>query len=108
MQTEKDDPLDLLVSRIVDTAHPLKILLFGSRARGSAHPGSDYDVLVVVPDDVHPRQVAGDLYVAKIGLDIAADLVVVNASTLTRQADNPGLIYRAALQTGREHYARPT
>ena len=100
--------LDLLVRRIVDTAHPLSVILFGSRARGANSPDSDYDLLIVVPDGVHPRRVAGELYAAKIGLDLAADLVVVNASTLAKQARNPGLIYQEALQTGRELYARPS
>jgi predicted nucleotidyltransferase len=27
------------------------IYLFGSRARGDAHPDSDYDLLIVVPDE---------------------------------------------------------
>lgn len=28
-----------------------RILLFGSRARGDAHPGSDWDVIVIVNDE---------------------------------------------------------
>ena len=39
--------LDCLVSRIVEAAHPLRVILFGSRARGEAHPDSDADLLIV-------------------------------------------------------------
>jgi len=33
--------------RVVETAQPEKIILFGSRARGDARPASDFDVLVI-------------------------------------------------------------
>jgi HEPN domain-containing protein len=44
--------LDRAVRRLVDELHPLAVYLFGSRARGDAHQDSDYDLMVVVPDDV--------------------------------------------------------
>jgi predicted nucleotidyltransferase len=41
---------DRVVKEITETIvahfHPRRIILFGSRARGEAHPDSDYDVLV--------------------------------------------------------------
>ena len=41
--------------RIVTVAHPRKIILFGSRARGIADPDSDVDLLVVVEDPIADR-----------------------------------------------------
>ncbi|HAM59033.1 MAG TPA: hypothetical protein DCQ64_27910 [Candidatus Rokubacteria bacterium] len=41
-----------MTRRLVATYRPERIFLFGSRARGTAGPDSDYDLLVVVPDDV--------------------------------------------------------
>ncbi|AWN54201.1 nucleotidyltransferase domain-containing protein [Methylobacterium sp. 17Sr1-1] len=46
------EPLRPLVSRIIRHADPLVIWLFGSRARGEARADSDWDLLVVLPDDV--------------------------------------------------------
>jgi uncharacterized protein len=43
-------PLQTLLARVQETFHPLQVWLFGSRARGDARPGSDWDLLVVVPD----------------------------------------------------------
>jgi len=37
-----------VVRRLVETLHPLRIYLFGSRARGEETYDSDYDVLVLV------------------------------------------------------------
>ena len=51
-----DDPtLREIVRRLADAYHPLRIYLFGSKARGTAGPDSDYDILVVVSDDAPPE-----------------------------------------------------
>ena len=41
--------LDELVRRILAVTQPIKIILFGSAARGAMGADSDIDVLVVVP-----------------------------------------------------------
>lgn len=45
-------PLAILVDRIEAQWHPAQIWLFGSRARGNATDASDWDLLVVVPDEL--------------------------------------------------------
>lgn len=46
--TEDENPvLREMVDIIIREANPETIILFGSRARGDAHPGSDVDLLVV-------------------------------------------------------------
>lgn len=45
------EALKPLVSRIVRDADPLAVWLFGSRARGEARADSDWDLLVVLPDE---------------------------------------------------------
>ena len=39
-----------LLTRLVELWHPQEIWLFGSRARGTARPESDWDILLVLPD----------------------------------------------------------
>lgn len=43
--------LDRLLTRIKAAYKPEQIWLFGSRARRTAHADSDWDLLVVVPDE---------------------------------------------------------
>lgn len=38
------------IRRIVDELHPLEIWLFGSRAKGTPRPDSDWDLMAVLPD----------------------------------------------------------
>lgn len=45
-----------MVRRLVEAYEPDRVYLFGSRARGDSGPDSDYDVLVVVPDDAPPER----------------------------------------------------
>lgn len=49
-----EDPLRSAVQGIVDFAHPEAVLLFGSRARGDHDRSSDWDLFVVLPDDIPP------------------------------------------------------
>ncbi len=53
---EEDPTLKEIMRRLVDAYHPLRIYLFGSKARGNAGPESDYDLLVVVRDDAPADQ----------------------------------------------------
>ena len=48
---ERDRKLRDLVDRLIEAYRPERIYLFGSMARQEAGPDSDYDLMVVVPDD---------------------------------------------------------
>jgi predicted nucleotidyltransferase len=51
-----------VVSRIRQASNPLRVILFGSAARGDAGPDSDLDILVVVPNGTHRRRTARDIF----------------------------------------------
>lgn len=48
--TPRTADLKRLVRLVVETVHPLRIVLFGSAARGELHEDSDVDLLVLMPD----------------------------------------------------------
>jgi predicted nucleotidyltransferase len=59
------------------SATPERIYLFGSVARGDSGPDSDYDLLVIVPDDAPEERRRSRLaYQVLHGTGIAADVVV--------------------------------
>ncbi len=47
--------LDELVRRTVQAVDPVRIILFGSAARGKMGPNSDLDILVVITRRLRPR-----------------------------------------------------
>lgn len=97
--------LDRLVRGVVELAHPLRIILFGSAARGRRRPDSDVDLLIVVPEGTHRRQTAHQLYRGLSGVGVPFDLVIATPSDLERHRDNAGLIYGTILREGVELYA---
>lgn len=93
-----------LARRIVEAVHPLKILVFGSAARGEAKAGSDIDLLVLMPEGTHRRRTAQGLYRVIGPIGVPFDLLVATPADLARHRDNPGLIYRTILAEAREVY----
>ncbi|HUE22652.1 MAG TPA: nucleotidyltransferase domain-containing protein [Bryobacteraceae bacterium] len=85
--------------RLVAAYQPESIYLFGSVARGDAGPDSDYDVLVVVPDDAPAQRRRSRLaYEALRGTGTAADVLVCTSSYFndrrSLKASLPGTVLR--------------
>jgi len=97
--------LDALVRRIVETVRPLRIILFGSAARGELGPDSDVDLLVVMPEGTHRLETMQLLHTRLFGIPLAVDILVATPQDIARHADSPGLIYRTILEEGKELYA---
>ena len=68
--------IDRIVQQIVDLVQPLRIILFGSAARDEATPGSDVDLLVVMPDGTPQRETAQKLYRQVVRNKTPIDLAV--------------------------------
>ena len=74
-------PLRTLLDRIESKYHPEQVWLFGSRARGDARPTSDWDLVVVVPDDTEEQDL-GPLVAWRLqrGSGVYADVIPCRAS----------------------------
>lgn len=99
--------LAAIMRRLVETYQPDRIYLFGSRARGNAGADSDYDLLVVVPDDVPPGlRRSARACEALWGLPMSGDILVWNrtafAERLHLRASLPSVVERE----GRLLYSR--
>lgn len=83
-----DNPtLSGIVRRLVGVYHPERIYLFGSVARGDASRDSDYDLMVIVPDDAPPERRRSRLaYQVLRGTGAAADALVWLKSSFERRA----------------------
>lgn len=96
-----------LLARLVSAMRPEQIWLFGSRARGSARPTSDWDLLVVLPDDALEEEL--DLMRAwqtVRDLRIPADVIPVRKSEFEQSRDRAGTLVRTVVGEGRCVYAR--
>jgi uncharacterized protein len=91
--------LDEIVRRLASAYQPERIYLFGSVARGEAGPDSDYDLLVVVPDDADEARRGSRLgYQVLWGTGAAADVLVWThtdfEARLPLQASLPATVVR--------------
>ena len=92
------------VQKIVSIEQPRRIILFGSAARGTTNVNSDVDFLVVTKDEVKsPRKESVRI---RRALDVLMpmDILVISEEKLKQYGDQPGLIYREALRTGKVMY----
>jgi predicted nucleotidyltransferase len=100
-----DEKVKQAVERIVEAAHPRKVVLFGSYVRGTMHRNSDLDILVVIAEEVaNPRKESVRIRRALRGVGMPVDILVVSEERLHACADLPGLVYREALRDGRIVY----
>ncbi len=100
MVTETTKLYQEITDRIVTEANPVKVILFGSRARGTAHPGSDLDLLVIEPDPVSVHQETIRLRRLLRDLEIPVDIIVIGQSFAERYGDIPGSVLYPALREG--------
>jgi predicted nucleotidyltransferase len=96
------------VERLVATARPKRIILFGSRARGDADMRSDVDLMVIKTHIVNRHEELVELVEldrALAGLTIPVDILLVSEAEFEERSAQAGTVERAAQREGRVLYA---
>ncbi len=96
-----------MIDRIVRRVDPLRIMLFGSWARGDARPDSDVDLLVVLPHVEDKRRATVEILRALNGVPVSKDVVVTTPDEIAVRGNVVGLVLRPALREGTVIYERP-
>ncbi|MDR3677293.1 MAG: nucleotidyltransferase domain-containing protein [Acidobacteriota bacterium] len=106
MSSPNDDMIRDIVRRIVDTAQPEKVILFGSQARGDAGPNSDYDVLVINPSAEPRYRRSIPLYVALADLPVEVEVMVYTPEEVDEWSQVPQAFVTTAVREGTTIYER--
>jgi len=106
MSSFNDDMVRDIVRRIVDTAHPEKVILFGSQARGDARPGSDFDVLVIKDSEEPRHRRSVPLYVALADLPVEVEVMVYTPEEVEEWSEVPQAFVTTAVREGTTIYER--
>jgi len=101
----EDKAIKEIIKRIIKAVNPDKIILFGSRARGTVKPDSDIDLVVVVSGDIHRRKTAQKIYMSLIGVGCPVDVIVLKPEDLEKYKNSVGVIVPEILKEGKELYA---
>ena len=107
-QTLKDETIREIIQVIVEQAHPAKIILFGSRARGNANPESDLDLLVIEHEPFGPgrsrRKEAARLWRALARFPVSVDLLLYAEQEVEEWKSSANHIMSRAFREGRALY----
>lgn len=106
--SSRTDVAQALADRIVAALRPWRIVLFGSRARGTARPDSDYDLYVEIDDTERSARESHDAIHSLLAKEsTSVDLKVNRPGTIERRRDDPGTIEWDVARDGRLLYADP-
>lgn len=95
------------MARIEAVYQPTQVWLFGSRARGTSHAGSDWDLLAVVDDDTPAERLAPSTVWDSLDLDhVVADVIVLPRSVFEEDRDVPNTLAWPVAREGRLVYER--
>ena len=98
--------ISTMVDRIVGAFQPLRIILFGSHARGTATEWSDVDLLVILPNVSDKRDTAIEIRRVLGDLPVCKDIVVATPEEVARRGHLVGTVLRSALREGKVLYER--
>ncbi len=101
--------LPSVVDRIVAKFDPVKIVLFGSLARGAEDRDSDIDLLVVLDAVAQEDKLHVELALRRAtkAIPVPTDFVVTDVAEMERLGDIVGYVFRPALSEGEVVYERP-
>lgn len=104
--TDEKSLLDEMVARIRDTIQPDRIILFGSRARGTPHPSSDYDLLVIKESDEPRHKRSIPLYARLSDLPVEVDILVYTPEEVYEWSGASRAFVTTAVREGKVLYER--
>lgn len=99
--------IEAAAQRIATAAHaPLKVILFGSYARGDAKTGSDLDLLVVEQEIPDPATEYLTLHRAASNAEVGIDILLMTAQEFEKKRDWWSTPVYAAVREGKILYER--
>jgi predicted nucleotidyltransferase len=99
--------MEHLIQHLVARLDPVALWLFGSRTEGRERPGSDYDILAVLPDDASDEAldpVSASMRVR--GLGVPVDVVPCTVAEFEVEKDEPGSLVWRVWTRGQRLYER--
>ena len=98
------EKIEEAVRRIVEAAHPVRVILFGSRARNQPYAESDVDLLVIEREVWNRYAEMLRLNEALRGLILVVDVLVIGEKDFEEWSETPGSVYHAARREGKVVY----
>ncbi|MDP8205217.1 MAG: nucleotidyltransferase domain-containing protein [Candidatus Electryonea clarkiae] len=105
-QSDQDSMLAGIVRKLIDAYNPEQVYLFGSKARGDETGDSDYDLMLIVPNDASLQKRHSRLaYQVLRGTGIAADILVWTKSEFEKRLHVVASLPATVIREGKLLYA---
>ncbi len=102
------EKVEAAVRKIIEVARPTKLILFGSYVKSRTDMNSDVDFLVVTGNEIeNTRKESVRIRRALRGIGMPMDILVIPEGKWMELKDEPGLIYKEALKSGKVVYESP-
>ena len=100
----RDKKLHRIYTLIKKEIKPLRIILFGSKAKGYSNTHSDYDILILLKDKKNEREITRKIYFTLLKNKISepVDIIVAEEEKYKKYKETPGLIYKSVAKEGIE------
>jgi predicted nucleotidyltransferase len=98
---EIEETIETAARLLVEAAHPEKIILFGSYARGDFTKDSDLDLLVILPGSVNQAEEMVRLRMVLRDIPMPIDVIVYCRDEVERRRHLRGTMLYHALREGR-------
>lgn len=110
MITITEDVIEQVAMRIVEEVSPLRIVLFGSWARGEMDRRSDLDLLVIEDEPFGPNrsrfEEVARIHEALYDLGVPLDILVYSSDEIEKWKSTTNHIVRTVMREGRVLYER--
>ncbi len=95
-------PIKALIALILERCKPVSVWLFGSRAKGQARKDSDWDLLVVLPDETPEEEMFNKLPPSQLYrlTKVNADVVYCNDTEFAEATSVPNTLAYEIARTG--------
>lgn len=110
MNIATEETLREITKAIIDAVHPVKVILFGSYARGDVKPDSDLDFLIVKEEPFNAarsrREEIGAMYRLLKDFMIPMDILIYSKSEFERRSGWKNHVIGRTNREGRVLYER--
>jgi len=95
-------PIKSLIALIREHCNPVSVWLFGSRAKGVAREDSDWDLLVVLPDDTPEEEMFDEFPPSRLRrlTKVNADIVYCNDTEFAEATSVPNTLAYEVARSG--------